>query len=55
MAWWYRGDEAARVLFGIREVHAIVWVNPVSEHERMRKCLEDGAPPVDEWKLGYRV
>jgi hypothetical protein len=47
-------DDRARALFQIRELGAITWVNPVSDNERIQAWLEEGAPAVDEWKLGYR-
>lgn len=46
-------DDTARRLFQIRELNTITWVNPVSEHLRVQSWLEQGAPPVDEWRLGY--
>jgi hypothetical protein len=45
-------DENARELFQIRELSTITWVNPVSEPERILGWLREGAPAVDEWKLG---
>ena len=45
-------DEEAREAFQFRELNIITWVNPVRERERMNSWLEDGAPPVEEWKLG---
>jgi len=45
-------DENARALFQIRELSTITWVNPVSEPERILAWLGEGAPAVDEWKLG---
>jgi hypothetical protein len=47
-------DENARVLFKAAELNVVTWVNPVSERTRIRAWLEEGARPVDEWKLGYR-
>lgn len=46
-------DENARTLFSVAELKAIIWVNPVSERLRIQQWLEEGAPPVEEWKLGY--
>jgi hypothetical protein len=48
-------DENARALFQVQELNTIIWVNPVTEHLRMFSWLEQGAPPVDEWKLRYPV
>jgi hypothetical protein len=45
-------DENARVLFQIRELSPITWVNPVSEPGLVLAWLEGGAPAIDEWKLG---
>lgn len=45
-------DENARALFQIRELSAITWVNPVSAPERILEWLREGAPSVDEWRLG---
>ena len=45
-------DEEARDAFQLRELSAIVWVNPVRDSGRMRSWLEEGARPVEEWKLG---
>jgi hypothetical protein len=45
-------DENARALFQIRELSTITWVNPVNEPERVLGWLEEGAPEVEEWKLG---
>jgi hypothetical protein len=47
-------DENARALFQADELNAVTWVNPVSERTRIQAWLEQGAPPVDEWQLGYR-
>jgi hypothetical protein len=47
-------DERARALFHNAELNVVTWVNPISERARIRGWLEEGAPPVDEWKLGYR-
>ena len=47
-------DENARMLFHTAELNVVTWVNPVSERLRIRAWLEEGAPPVDEWKLGHR-
>jgi hypothetical protein len=47
-------DDNARALFHIAELNVVTWVNPVSATARIRAWLEEGAPPVDEWKLGYR-
>ena len=48
-------DENARMLFQVQELDTIVWVNPVSEHSRMQSWLEQGAPPVEEWRLSYQA
>ncbi|HXA68113.1 MAG TPA: hypothetical protein VNV82_23325 [Bryobacteraceae bacterium] len=48
-------DENAHMLFQVQELNSIIWVNPVSEQPRMQSWLEQGAPPVDEWKLGYHA
>jgi hypothetical protein len=48
-------DENARILLQVQELNTIMWVNPVSEHRRIQSWLEQGAPPVDEWKLGYQA
>lgn len=45
-------DEGAREAFQLRELSVIIWVNPVRESLRMEPWLEQGAPMVDEWKLG---
>ena len=45
-------DERARGAFQLRELSVIVWVNPVRESLQMEPWLEQGAPAVDEWKLG---
>jgi hypothetical protein len=47
-------DERARALFHTAELNVVTWVNPVSERTRIQAWLEEGAPPVDEWKLGHR-
>jgi hypothetical protein len=46
-------DETARTLFQTTELNVVTWVNPVSERARIKAWLEEGAPPVDEWKLGH--
>lgn len=46
-------DENARALFRTAELTAVTWVNPVSERARIQNWLEQGAPPVEEWKLGH--
>ena len=48
-------DESARMLFQVQELNSIIWVNPVSERPRMQSWLEQGAPAVDEWKLGHHA
>jgi len=48
-------DERARALFHNVELNVVTWVNPVSERARIRGWLEEGAPSVNEWKLGYRA
>ena len=48
-------DERARALFNVQELKSILWVNPISEPQRALDWLHDGAPPVQEWKLGYRA
>jgi hypothetical protein len=48
-------DENARALFRTAELTAVTWVNPVSERARIQNWLEQGAPPVEEWKLGYNA
>jgi hypothetical protein len=45
-------DENARALFQIRELSTITWVNPVDRPERILRWLEEGAAPIEEWKLG---
>jgi hypothetical protein len=45
-------DENARAFFQIRELSSIMWVNPVGDPERILEWLEQGAPAVEEWKLG---
>jgi hypothetical protein len=35
------------------ELNVITWVNPVAERVRIQGWLEEGAPPVDDWKLGH--
>jgi hypothetical protein len=45
-------DEHARTLFQTSELNVVTWVNPVSERARIKAWLEEGAPPVYEWKLG---
>jgi hypothetical protein len=45
-------DERARDAFQLRELGVVVWVNPVTESLRMESWLEEGAPAVEEWKLG---
>ena len=45
-------DERAREAFQLRELNVIVWVNPVRESLRMEPWLGEGAPAVDECKLG---
>jgi hypothetical protein len=45
-------DEQARAAFQIRELSTITWVNPVREREQMKGWLEEGAEPVDQWRLG---
>jgi hypothetical protein len=47
-------DEDARAFFQIRELSTITWVNPVAEPERVLQWMEQGAPAVDEWRLGRR-
>lgn len=47
-------DDNARVLFQVRELNAITWVNPVDEPERVREWLEQGAAEIEEWKLGQQ-
>jgi hypothetical protein len=53
-------DEAARRRFAqaartVRQLRNVVWVNPARmDGEAAREWLEAGAPPRDEWKLGYR-
>jgi hypothetical protein len=47
-------DENARALFNTAELNSVTWVNPVSERARIQKWLEQGAPPVEEWKLGHQ-
>lgn len=44
-------DDNARVMFHIRELGAIMWVNPITEPDRVREWLEQGAPEVQAWKL----
>jgi hypothetical protein len=48
-------DEKARAFFAIPELRFITWVNPVSDPARVHDWLQQGAPPVEEWKLGYRA
>ncbi|HEV2689742.1 MAG TPA: hypothetical protein VGV35_14365 [Bryobacteraceae bacterium] len=48
-------DENARMLFAVRELREIMWVNPVREPQRVLDWLEQGAPTVDEWKLGHQT
>lgn len=48
-------DERARALFHTAELSVVTWVNPVSERPRIQAWLEDGAPPVNEWKLGHHA
>ncbi len=48
-------DEEARNAFQFRELNIITWLNPVRERERVNAWLEDGAPAVEEWKLGREV
>lgn len=45
-------DEEARESFRFRELNVVTWVNPLRERDRIGSWLEDGAPPVEEWKLG---
>jgi hypothetical protein len=47
-------DEEARQSFQLQELNVIIWVNPARAAHRMRPWLEEGAPPVDEWKLGQQ-
>jgi hypothetical protein len=47
-------DEEARQSFRLRELNIITWVNPLRERDHMGSWLEDGAPPVEEWKLGWQ-
>lgn len=47
-------DDNARMLFQVRELRDIMWVNPVPEPDRVKEWLEDGAPEVEEWKLRGR-
>lgn len=47
-------DENARALFDVRELSDITWVNPVSEPDRVKEWLEQGAPEVEEWRLGAK-
>jgi PAS domain-containing protein len=52
-------DRPARDAFGgaareVRELREIVWVNPADVgEEALTAWLEEGAPPRDEWTLGY--
>jgi len=48
-------DENARALFRTAELNAVTWVNPFVERTRIKAWLEQGAPPVEEWKLGYNA
>jgi hypothetical protein len=48
-------DENARTLFQMEELNAITWVNPVFEPDRVREWLEQGAPAIEEWKLGHQA
>jgi len=43
--------ERARVLFQVHELNTIIWVNPVLANSQIQSWLEQGAPPVDEWRL----
>jgi hypothetical protein len=45
-------DEEAWAAFQLRELNVVSWVNLVRERERVRDWLEQGAPPVEGWKLG---
>ncbi len=45
-------DEAARESFQLQELNVIIWFNPIKDSHRMRPWLEEGAPHVDEWRLG---
>jgi hypothetical protein len=47
-------DEEARRSFQFQELNGITWVNPVRERGRVDSWLEQGAPEVEEWKLGQR-
>jgi hypothetical protein len=47
-------DERARGWFQFQELNGITWVNPVRERVRVDSWLEQGAPEVEEWKLGQR-
>jgi len=48
-------DEEAREAFEVRELNSVMWVNPVQEHEGVSTWLEDGAPPIEAWKLGQQA
>ena len=48
-------DEEAKGAFQVRELNLVMWVNPVREHQRVKTWLEDGAPPIEEWKLGSQT
>jgi len=52
-------DRPARAAFAeaaeqVQELQRIVWVNPTDMTEvELTAWLEEGAPPREEWKLGY--
>ena len=48
-------DDRAQAALCVDATRDVVWVNAVAEGGHAIYWLRNGANPVDEWKLGYRV
>jgi hypothetical protein len=48
-------DDRAQTDLCVEATKEVTWVNAVAEGGHAVYWLRDGAPPKNEWKLGYRA